>query len=896
MIGSNILNYRITDLIGEGGMGTVYAGIQETLGRKVAIKMLNPIFSNNEEIKSRFINEAITLSKLNHNSIVALYDFAKVDNNLFLIMEYIEGETLSFHINNKSVSFRKLIIIFLDIVKAFSYAHSKGIIHRDIKPSNILIQHDGTPKILDFGIAKLLETDKRLTKTGTRMGSILYMSPEQITGTHIDFRTDIYSLGVTFYECFTGYLPYDTMNDTEFNIQLKIVREPLPKILVSDKKTEDIINDIIQKSTQKNPNERFQNCNELYEALNQLYEITDDNNYYEITTGKDSLSYPVEQKSQYPESDIVTKISLKQGYRNKRKTIITIFSVLFLFLLLVVILFIIWKKDKEPEYFKNISMNSYPFKYYDPVIDSLACKYYVYHRVIINDTLKKIEYLKKGSLSDGSVFGNDVAVVEFEYKGDDIIMKYKDKYDNYIRNDNSIFSLKYTFNKENNNLIIENLDKFGEPVYDDYGVTKYKCSLDTHGNIKEKYFFDGNNKQIRNVSGIFSIKYEYDTTGNLIKQFYYDKDGNLKIDINYIAVYEYKYDSCRNMIEIRKYDSDNILKCDKENNAAIEKFKYDTLGNCIEIGYFDKNEEIKRNSDGVAIIRYIIDEEGNNEQISYYDVDEELIKNITEKAAIIKFNFDDNSNITEINYYDYDSILINNKNGVSTIRKIYSKIGECLEIRYYDKNDNLVKHKIKDFAVAKYVYNKNREIIQESYFDDKEKPIIYKPEGSKVIKYEYDRAGHIISKAFFDDNGSPVKDKNKNVEKILNIYNNKGQLIEAKMCDNLSMLKEDKSGVAVYKYFYDEDGNNIEIKYFGKNLMPKADKYGTYSIRFIYNNRRNMKKLEFTDKNYKRKNGYIELDYNSDDKPIKIKFMTSNGSVLFKIDYKYDKYGNLVSK
>ena len=338
MIGREILNYRIISLIGEGGMGSVYLAEHQTLGRKAAIKVLLPELARNQMIRDRFINEARTLSLLNHQNIVTLYDFSDVDGNLLLVMEYTEGTPLDTVIEKitGAIPEQRCLNIFRQVLEGFSYAHRKGIVHRDIKPANIILQGDDTPKILDFGIAKIVEGDVKLTKTGTRMGSVVYMSPEQVMGRDVDQRSDIYSLGVTLFEMLTGRLPYDTMTESEFDIQTKIVREPLPAIRNVNPNISENLEGIIAKATEKDVNYRFQNCDEFIKAFEQ--------SGYNYSSRKTVIQQPAQNKTVIDTSANFEANKLQPKTANK--TIFMVVGGFFLLFLLAAVYYYISSDDK----------------------------------------------------------------------------------------------------------------------------------------------------------------------------------------------------------------------------------------------------------------------------------------------------------------------------------------------------------------------------------------------------------------------------------------------------------------------------------------------------------------------------------------------------------------------
>jgi serine/threonine protein kinase len=265
MIGKTISHYKILDKLGGGGMGVVYKAEDLKLHRTVALKFLPPELTRDEEAKKRFIHEAEAASSLEHNNICNIHEIGETDNGqMFIVMSCYEGETLKCKIEKGPIDLKESVHIIIQIAEGLARAHDKGIIHRDIKPANIFVTNDGTVKILDFGLAKA-SGQTQLTQLGAAVGTAAYMSPEQVQGINIDKRTDIWSLGVVFYEMLTGEMPFKGVyeqavifsvlnEEPEF---VSKIRRDIPR------EAEDVIN----KALQKNPEKRFSNVNEITEAL-----------------------------------------------------------------------------------------------------------------------------------------------------------------------------------------------------------------------------------------------------------------------------------------------------------------------------------------------------------------------------------------------------------------------------------------------------------------------------------------------------------------------------------------------------------------------------------------------------------------------------------------------------
>ncbi len=276
MIGSIISNYKIIKLIGSGGMSEVYLAQHLKINRLAAIKVLNTSLSRNPALKKRFKNEAFMLSELKHPNIVTLYDYVESDGKAYLIMEYVEGIALDEYIKKISgpIPQDELVKFFIQILQTVQYAHEKEIIHRDIKPSNFILTTDNQIKILDFGISKLLTAPElNKTKVGAKLGTLWYMSPEQVKGEPVDKRSDIYSLGVTLFQMVTGQSPF-LNKSSEYEILQEIVNNPLPDPQSVYVGAPRFISEVISKATQKDKNKRYQTCNEFIEDIVQKETLT----------------------------------------------------------------------------------------------------------------------------------------------------------------------------------------------------------------------------------------------------------------------------------------------------------------------------------------------------------------------------------------------------------------------------------------------------------------------------------------------------------------------------------------------------------------------------------------------------------------------------------------------
>lgn len=269
LVGTDISGCEILNKVAEGGMGAVYKARHKALNRIVCVKILSPALANDKKAVELFLTEARAIAELDHPNIVNVYNVGKEKGYYFIVMSYIEGQTLSMMLKkNKILPIGLVLDLFEGVLLGLNAAHEKGIIHRDIKPSNIIITPQGQAKLLDFGIAKKVDKEKGSTKTTELAGTAYFIAPEQALGRDLDTRADLYSIGASLYYVVTGQFPYNGKNTID--IIQKHINDPVPDPAKIRKDIPGWLSLAIQKLMSKNPDDRFQTAKETHDHLKKM--------------------------------------------------------------------------------------------------------------------------------------------------------------------------------------------------------------------------------------------------------------------------------------------------------------------------------------------------------------------------------------------------------------------------------------------------------------------------------------------------------------------------------------------------------------------------------------------------------------------------------------------------
>lgn len=826
MIGKEILNYIVTAELGSGGMGSVFLAEHKFIKQqKVAIKVIKgEVF--NEFAKNRLKEEAERLASLDHPNIVKFLNYdIDAQGNVYLIMEYAEGVTLDKYISRKTglIVEEKILPLFEPILDAFDYAHKKKVVHRDIKPSNIIITNEGVPKILDFGISTIMDGSTGGSgQEGVIMGTPSYMSPEQVKGSGIDTRSDIYSLGVMLHQMLTGNAPYDTTTLSEHDINDKVVKEPLPRMKTYYHYVSDKMQAIVDKATAKDPKDRYQTCADFKKALRKALV-------------KEPVSKPV------------------------------IAVIVVLAVLLVGGGFFLWDYNHtKVRYYKDYveqwgvpqgigRLSAGSWKHANRMY-RMEYRKFKLQRIshvnsfgsIINDGESeryerpvdmRLYYADNGMINTAKVYnqaGKVLYVKAYNDKLNTVIFQYDDQYGTEMNLGSE--TVGYV------NALSDSQDK-GK-------ISRWLIEYDENGYVAQIQYAGFQNVRVCDAQNIYGRSYVRDAKGRTIEEHYLGYDGSPKATKWGLGIKKFYYDDKDNWVRSEYLTVDGEPALDASDGVCVYAMEYDQYGNLVRAD--------NRNSDGtpmlpgmsgLASVSQTFDSRGLITETTYYGLDGEPCFN-NDNLCRIEEEYDERGYRNKMVFYDPDGKVSLSKYGYSSATYVNNEYGYVTEQWYYGLNGELtlssdgyagVKARYDEvgnmtgfisFGIDgnpcigtdgtvgyKAEFNDMNQLSKITYLGEDYQPACgYDNIG--VMTLEYDIRGNVIKRSFYDPAGENLTLSIEGISGWNSTYDDNGRETERTFFNEKGESSACAKGYAKRVWTYDEAGNETSYRYFNLSGDP----------------------------------------------------------------------------
>lgn len=899
MIGKEILNYRIIQFIGAGGMGAVYLAENKFISKqKVAVKVIKANMANSFT-RQLLKDEAEKLAELNHPNIVAFHNYhIDEEGNIYLIMEYADGKDLDTYIRNVSglIVENRICPLFEPILDGVGYAHKHGILHRDIKPSNIVITNEGVPKILDFGIAKIME--KRQDDGGTQvdgtqvdgtqveeeepiMGTPSYMSPEQVKGEKLDERSDIYSLGVLLHQMMTGNAPYDTTTLTEHDINTKVVSEPLPRMKSYYKYISDKVQKVVDKATAKDPSQRYRSCEEFKKALHRaIYPprmpkwvkiaaavgvlavlgaagyVWDYNRtkicFYkdyveqwgipqgigELSSGEQShaaRAYRFEYKKHKLQrvSHVNSKGNIIEDGESERTE--RPLDQTFTY-----------NSDGKVSRVKVMDRSGKVLyvKAYNEKLNTMSFQFDDEHGTERPIAAQTVNYGRTLESNGNEQLGRISRWwLEYDEDGHVTSLKYADQSNTAVGDADHIYGRLYTFDDKGRTATITYIGRDGKPTSTRWGLSKKEFSYDDNDNwVKAVYLTVDGQPALDVADGLSVYEMEYDENGNLVKALHKDAKGDLMLPKrNGYAGVKNTYNEEGQCVKTEVLGIDGNPMYIAENGYAGIENKYDDNGYVCEQTFINTEGQICDTRQGMARSTYVNDEHGNNLEQWFYNKAGNLCLN-ADGVAGIKAKFDSVGNLIEYMNYDVKHQPVLDNNGFAGQRFAYNELGLICEMAGLGVDGKPCASKELVY-ITRMTYDRKGNLIRRAFYDASGKKLMLNREGEAGWENTYDEHGNLVAYAFFGTDGKPCVSKGLHYAKMVKTYDDNGYVKTERYLD-LNGQPTWHDGICGTDYIHDAMGNELENKPVGRDgsLAPgklivrnKYDRVGNCTEYAVFN-------------------------------------------------------------
>lgn len=874
MIPTDILNYRVVRLLGSGGMGSVYLAVNTSIDQQVAIKVLKPEFARNTDLRTKFKREAELLCSLDHPGIVKFLNYVETPQGVFLIMEYVKGITLEEYIKHKNglIVESKAYPMLKEILEAFEYAHSKGIVHQDIKPSNIILQEDGHIKIMDFGIAKIVS---EVNQNGAVMGTPEYMSPEQIYGKSVDGRSDIYSLGVLIHNMLTGKAPYDSTRLTEQEIKRRVVKDELPRMIECYPYVSDKIQKVVDKATQKIPEARYQDCREMKNAIKKA--IAPDSIPRWLKYGGIAAVLVVLIASYFTWDYYRLKVSYYDDY-------VEVYGI--------------------PKGIGKLSkgdvghrMGSYRFESQKGKIRRVSHINSQGNLTHHGDSETKdkivdmtLTYSEGSDKVDTQVFRDQHGKVIYVKDFDSNLKTCTFRLNDELGTEMTLNSTVDLFESSFDNTVQKGKSK----------ISKYIVEFDDNGYLAKVQYAGFGNVLVPDGQGIFGRSYEYDKNGRVLEERYLGKDGTPKATKFGLGKKKFLYDDKGKLVKISYLTVDGKPSSDG-NNCPVVDITYDKWGNRLSEKYSDiDGNPMLRKDNNTAGFLYEYNDRGQCVKICYIGIDGGLT--YVNGASGFITQYDDNGYQSKVTYIDNTGKpAIYNQDGISfsIIETDNDATGNIMEYRILDTQGKYID--TPSFARKRCKYDSIGNLHVETYLDEKGQPYAPPQFGYAGIRLEYNPQGRLKTLTYLDKYNNPMTLPDLHYCYLDIDYDVRGNVVKRSFIDKDGNPILNNEGIASVKYEYDENGNEKSRQFLDDKGNPCVLNWYCSKVEHTYDDQGNQKTTKYLDSNGKPMtvNGVSCYEYEYDSKgnvskwrPLGINGILASGQN--EVRYKYDELDNIV--
>lgn len=875
MVPTDILNYRVVRPLGSGGMGTVYLAVNTSIDQEVAIKVLRPEVARSTTLRTLFKQEAVTLSQLNHPGIVKFLNYVERPDGVYLIMEYVKGITLEDYISKKNglIVEKKAYPIIREILEAFAYAHSRGIVHCDIKPSNIVIQDDGHVKVMDFGIAQIVSQANAIDKQ-VNMGTPSYMSPEQVYGRKVDARSDIYSIGVLIHTMLTGRPPYDTTRFTLQEIRRAVAREALPRMADFYPYVGEKIQQVVDKATAKEPDDRYVNCEEMAAAV---------------------------KKAINPEP--IPKPLLYGGIAAVVLVLLTAF--------------LTWEYfHTKVEYYRDyVEVRGVPHGIGSLSSREMRHREGSYRFEYRKHKLRRVSYVNsKDKLipHHDSETKDRIVDMTFTYsEGSDCVdfVKLKDQSGRvlYVKDyDGNFKTCTFKLDDElGTEMTLNAQTELFESAFDNMQssgksrISKYILTYDEDGYLEKEEYASYGSVRVADGQGIFARRYVRDKKGRVIEEHYLGKDGKPKATKFGLGIKKFEYDDDNNLSLITYLTPDGKPSHDG-NNCPRVVLSYDKWGNRIRESYTDMQGRLTlRKDQSCAGLEYSYNDEGFCYKRRYFGMDSTLA--YVFGACGTNLEYDDNGYLKKQTY-------VNAKDQLTYYKDVEKGFAYAIMECENDEHGNILQFKMLDaeghfIESAKYsgfvcTYDTVGRELTRYFLNEKGQIAISPAEGYAGYEAAFDSQGRLQSLTYKDEKKKPISLKKEKYSSTRFSYDQRGNLSKLEYLDEKLQPATSNTGISFLTREYDENGNCSAYAYFDKQGRPCVMTNFCARVEYTYDTDGNQTMERYLDTAGKLMSvggtAYIEYKYDNRGNMLSERAMTASATLAkLEICYAYDHSDNI---